>query len=248
MNALTVTPLSRERFFIVAVIVFIASVLATCALHASMTSTTSMTGLSMPGGWTLSTTFSPMCGRTWLRAAASFLGMWIAMMTAMMLPSFAPFLWRYRMQAPGAALMTAGYAFIWTTIGIAIFVLGALFTELMLRAPAIARCVPVASGTLVLLAGAWQCSTWHARLLACCRHAKAQRNAWLDGVHHGLHCALCCMAPTIALIVFGMMDLPAMALVTLAISAERLTRSQRPVTTRAIGVVLIALGIVRLVA
>src|SRR5436853_348068 len=37
----------------------------------------------------------PMPGQTWLPAAASFLGMWIVMMVAMMLPSLVPTLWRY---------------------------------------------------------------------------------------------------------------------------------------------------------
>ena len=34
----------------------------------------------------------PMSGHTWLGAAASFLGMWVVMMVAMMLPSLVPML------------------------------------------------------------------------------------------------------------------------------------------------------------
>jgi len=41
-----------------------------------------------------------MPGQTWPGAAASFLGMWVVMMVAMMLPSLVPMLWRYR-QAVG---------------------------------------------------------------------------------------------------------------------------------------------------
>ncbi len=52
--------------------------------------------LPMPGGWSMSMMWMPMCGQTWPRVAASFVGMRIAMMTAMMLPSVAPVLWRYR--------------------------------------------------------------------------------------------------------------------------------------------------------
>jgi predicted metal-binding membrane protein len=37
-----------------------------------------------------------MPGQTWLGAAASFVGMWVVMMIAMMLPSIAPVLWTYR--------------------------------------------------------------------------------------------------------------------------------------------------------
>ena len=37
-----------------------------------------------------------MPGQTWPEAAESFIGTWVVMMVAMMLPSFAPMLWRYR--------------------------------------------------------------------------------------------------------------------------------------------------------
>src|SRR6516165_12060734 len=74
-----------------------------------------------------------MPGQTWLGAAASFLGMWAVMMVAMMLPSLAPMLWRYR-QAVGrtgetrlgrlTALVGVGYFFVWTAVGMAAFPLG----------------------------------------------------------------------------------------------------------------------------
>ena len=54
----------------------------------------------MPGGWTMSMTWMLMPGQTWLDAAASFLGLWVVMMVAMMLLSLVPMLWRYR-QAVG---------------------------------------------------------------------------------------------------------------------------------------------------
>ena len=41
----------------------------------------------MPGGWTMSMTWMRMPGQTWPGVAASFLGMWVVMMVAMMLPS-----------------------------------------------------------------------------------------------------------------------------------------------------------------
>jgi predicted metal-binding membrane protein len=52
--------------------------------------------MPMPGGWSMSMTWMLMPGPTWLDAAASFLGMWVVMMVAMMLPSLVPMLWRYR--------------------------------------------------------------------------------------------------------------------------------------------------------
>ena len=59
--------------------------------------------------------------------------MTVAMMVAMMLPSIAPTLWRYhrhlramRMQRAGqrTTLFAAGYAGVWTTIGLALFAMG----------------------------------------------------------------------------------------------------------------------------
>ena len=257
MNMLTalaereMTPASRRRFFAIVGLVFIASVLTTYALHASMSS---MHGIPMPGGAMLPTSFTPMCGRSWLRAAASFVGMWIAMMTAMMLPSFAPLLWRHRIMLERAGvrrvtlhsvLMAAGYVGVWTLIGVAVCALGAGFSEIAMRMPAIARCVPFAGGTVVLLAGVLQFSKWHAHLQACCRDVAPARasafGAWLDGVRRGFHCVGCCAGLTATLLVFGMMDLRAMAFVTLAISIERLAPFGEAVA-RVIGAALLVIG------
>ncbi len=50
----------------------------------------------------MSMTWMRMPGQSWPGAASAFLGMWVVMMVAMMLPSVAPTLWRYR-EAVGAA-------------------------------------------------------------------------------------------------------------------------------------------------
>ena len=71
----------------VAALVFIASVALTIAWCASMSA---MGGMPMPGGWTMSMAWMRMPGQTWPGAAASFLGMWVVMMVAMMLPSLLP--------------------------------------------------------------------------------------------------------------------------------------------------------------
>ena len=60
----------------------------------------------MPGGWTMSMAWMRMPGQTWPGLAVAFLGMWIVMMVAMMLPSLVPMLWRYR-QAVGRTAASA---------------------------------------------------------------------------------------------------------------------------------------------
>jgi predicted metal-binding membrane protein len=52
--------------------------------------------MPMPGGETMSMMWMRMPGQTWSGAAASFMGMWVVMMVAMMLPALMPMLWRYR--------------------------------------------------------------------------------------------------------------------------------------------------------
>src|SRR5690349_810668 len=93
---------SQRTFFGVSTLLFAASAAVTIAWCASMSS---MGDMPMPGGWTMSMMWMRMPGETWTCAAASFLGMWIVMMVAMMLPSLVPMLWRYRQ-----ALAEAGKA------------------------------------------------------------------------------------------------------------------------------------------
>src|SRR5687768_10162359 len=56
----------------------------------------SMSGMAMPGGWTMSMAWMRMPGQSWADAGATFLGMWSVMMVAMMLPSLLLMLRRYR--------------------------------------------------------------------------------------------------------------------------------------------------------
>ena len=84
---------SGPTFIVISTLLFALSAAVTIGGSASMSA---MGGMSMPGGWTMSMAWMRMPGQTWAGAAASFLGMWIVMMTAMMLPSLVPMLSRYR--------------------------------------------------------------------------------------------------------------------------------------------------------
>jgi predicted metal-binding membrane protein len=88
---------SQRAFFGVSALLFTASAAVTIVWCASMSA---MGEMPMPGGWAMSMAWMRMPGQTWPGAAASFLGMWVVMMVAMMLPSLVPMLWRYR-QAVG---------------------------------------------------------------------------------------------------------------------------------------------------
>ncbi len=124
-------------------------------------SMSAMGEMPMPGGWTMSMVWMRMPGQTWPGAAASFLGMWVVMMVAMMLPSLAPMLWRYRLAVGGAgetplgrltALVGVGYFFVWTAFGMAAFPLGVALAAVEMHQPPMARAVPIAIGVVVLIA------------------------------------------------------------------------------------------------
>ena len=215
--------------------------------------------MPMPGGWVMSMMWMRMPGQTWLGAAVAFLGMWVPMMVAMMLPSLVPMLWRYR-QAIGSmsgtrvvrltALVGVGYFFVWTVFGMIAFPLGVALAAIEMRQPAVAPAVPIAAGATVLMAGIFQYTAWKARHLAFCREAPGRGHtmpanagaAWRHGLHLGLHCSYSCASLTAVVLVLGVIDLRVMAVVTAAITAERLAPAGVRVA-RAIGVVVIGTGL-----
>jgi predicted metal-binding membrane protein len=167
-------------------------------------------------------------------------------------------LWRYR-QAVGrrgetrlgrlTVLVGVGYYFVWTVFGMAAFALGVALAELEMRLPALSRAVPIAVGGVVLIAGALQFTAWKTYHLACCRESSGcgrtlpadAGTAWRHGLRLGLHCSYCCAGLTAILLVVGIMDLRAMAVVTAAISLERLAPAGRRVE-RAVGVAVVGAG------
>ncbi len=74
---------SQHAFFGVSALLFATSAALTIAWCEFMSA---MGEMPMPGGWTMSMAWMRMPGQTWPGAAASFLGMWVVMMVAMMLP------------------------------------------------------------------------------------------------------------------------------------------------------------------
>lgn len=238
---------SQQAFWGVSSLLFAASTAGTIAWCGSMSG-----GMPMPGGWMMSMAWMRMPGQTWTGFAASFLGMWILMMVAMKLPSLVPLLWRCNVQGGTrlgrlTALVGIGYFCVWTVIGMAAFPLGIALADAEMQHPALARVVPVAVGLIVLLAGALQLSAWKASQLACCRACRPlptdAGTAWREGLRLGIHCCHCCAGLMSILLVIGVMDLRAMAVVAAAITAERLAPAGERVA-RVIGVVVVGAGLI----
>jgi len=251
---------SQHAFLGTAALLFMVSTAVTFVWCSSMSS---MPAMQMPGGWTMSMAWMLMPGQTWHGAAVSFLGMWIVMMVAMMLPSLTPMLWRYReaVSRTGKAstgwyttLAAAGYFFVWSLIGLTVFPLGMALAAVAMQLHAVALAVPLLTGAIVVVAGAVQFTAWKARHLACCSKSPGSElpicrvlpanaaAAWCFGLRLGLHCCYCCANLTVILLVIGVMDLRAMVAVTMAITLERLTPAGEKVA-RTVGGVIVGIGL-----
>ena len=198
-----------------------------------------MDGVHLHHGVTASMGSVAMGAGTWPDAAAQFLGMWVVMTVMMMLPSIAPALWRYRVSLGRAgmaradvlaALAGTAYLAVWTGAGLLVFVLGLAISAAETRWPALMRIVPIGAGAVVLVAGSIQLTAWKARRLVRCREMQpagvAARVTPGSALRHGLRlgrdCGLSCAGAMASVLVLGLMDMRAMAIATLAITAERL--------------------------
>ncbi len=251
---------SERAFLGVSALLFAGSAAGTILWCASGST---MGGMPMCGGRIISMPWTPMPGQSWAGAASSFLGMWVLMMVAMMLPSLVPMLHRYREAVAAAgearlgpltALVGAGYFVVWTGFGMVAFPLGALLALAETGLPPLARAAPLAAGLVVLIAGALQFTAWKAHHLACCRQAAGRGRplptdtgttwgtAWRYGLRLGRHCSYCCGGLTAILLVIGVMDLRAMAAVAAAITLERLAPAGERIA-QATGAVIVAAGL-----
>ena len=247
---------SRQAFLGVSALLFIVSIAVTVLWCNSMAA---MGGMPMPGGWTMSMAWMRMPGQSWIESAGSFLGMWVVMMAAMMLPSVTPVLWRYRqaLRSEGesrsaglTALAALSYFSVWALFGLAVYPVGVALAQTEMEHAALAHAVPIVGGLVVVIAGALQFTKWKTHHLACSREAPGYGfapgtraiAACRFGWDLGLQCGLSCANLTAILLVIGVMDLRAMAVATAGITAERLVPGGQRVA-RIIGVVIVATGL-----
>ncbi len=247
----------KDRAFLgISALLFAASAALTIFCCTSMSAKGEM---PMPGGWTMSMAWMRMPGQSWVGAAVAFVAVWTVMMVAMMLPCLLPMLRRYREAVDGTgkarlgeltALVGAGYFFIWTVFGIAAYALGVALSTFEMRHLALARVVPIAAGAIVLIAGFFQFTGFKARHLACClekpecgRTMPADvATAWRHGLRLGLDCSYCCAGLMTILLMMGVMNLGAMAVVAALINVERLAPATMRVV-RVIGALVIGSGL-----
>jgi predicted metal-binding membrane protein len=193
--------------------------------------------------------------------APLFLAIWVVMMVAMMFPTAAPMILMFhRIQAGkrergdtfvATWIFVAAYMVIWTLAGLAAY-LGALAVEALARWEALSATAAARIGGVILIAaGLYQLSPLKDLCLSKCRTPFAFiMTSWRDGtigamrmgLLHGVYCLGCCWLLFALLFPLGMMNIAAMASVTVLIFAEKTLPWGRTAARIAAGA-LIAYGV-----
>ncbi len=219
--------------------------------------------LAAAGWWWMSDVMPGMDDGPWtsLGPVGWFLGVWVVMMAAMMLPSLAPTVALYsrrtRQRSPLYPLaFTVGYLLIWSAAGLSAFLVGHLTSSLAgnsLSWQSAGR--PITAATLVV-AGAYEVTPLKAVCLRRCHSPLGSllgywRDRWSGalrmGVRIGVWCLGCCWALMASLFALGVMSITWMALVAAIISAEKTVPWRRAAPCGA-ALLLCALAILVLVA
>jgi predicted metal-binding membrane protein len=192
-------------------------------------------------------------------ALVPFLGLWVVMMAAMMLPSVAPVavLWTRLISGASAgagrvvrmSAFLTGYLLTWAAAGVVAFAALAGTGRLLTASPVAAKWLGVA---IFLTAGIYQLTPWKDWCLRRCRSPIGALMYYLSfkgrsrdvrvGLHHGATCAGCCWGLMIVLVAVGVMNVAVMAALAVVILVEKLWRYGKPFG-QAVGVVLVAIGV-----
>jgi predicted metal-binding membrane protein len=187
-----------------------------------------------------------------LGALGWFIGIWVTMMAAMMLPSAAPTVLMFSRVRRGAHTLAfvLGYLFAWTGYGLAAY---AVYRVIRASAPSFLAWDdrgPWVAGGALAAAGLYQLTPLKA---ACLRHCRSPLHFLLlgrpgrlgaarMGIELGGYCVGCCTGLMLALFALGVMSLFWMAVVAAAILVEKAVPGGEAFA-RLLAVVLLALGI-----
>ena len=173
-----------------------------------------------------------------------FVGAWVLMMAAMMLPSVAPMALTFarvtseRAKKGQAAFVPTwifilGYFAAWTAFGLAAYLIDHLIRSLELAWLAGDREGPMAAGVAIAAAGLFQLTPLKRVCLTHCRSPldfflgswrEGAGGALRMGLHHGLLCVGCCWGLMLVLFAVGVMSLFWMALIAVLIFVEKVFR------------------------
>jgi predicted metal-binding membrane protein len=186
-----------------------------------------------------------------------FLGIWVTMMAAMMLPSVAPMVLAYARvgrarpaRAPTGVFVTAYFA-AWAAYGLLAYGVFRLVDSLDMGALSWDRAGPYVAGGAILAAGLYQLTPLKD---VCLRHCRSPihflAHGWRDGARgafrmgftHGLYCVGCCWGLMLVLFAVGVMSLTWMAVVAALVFVQKVLPGGEA-TTRLFAVGFVAAGV-----
>src|SRR6185437_14717343 len=251
MDRAEAVPLARQRYLLLGLLLTLAA--SSWALLAWQSAGGGEDGMTMA---------SPTMGM----AAPLFLAIWIVMMVAMMFPTAAPMILTFY-QINGAKrrrgeafvstwMFVAAYLLVWTAAGVLAYG-GALMAEAFAaRTDLSAETAARIGGVVLIMAGLYQLTPLKDRCLATCRTPIGFIvTNWRDGTGgalrmgllHGLYCLGCCWLLFVILFPLGIMNIAAMAVVTVIVFAEK-TLPWGRLAVRATAAALVVYGMVVIVA
>jgi predicted metal-binding membrane protein len=191
-----------------------------------------------------------------------FVGIWVTMMAAMMLPSASPMVLLFARVSRGRAgkglaelvpswIFVAGYLLVWTAVGLAAYGIYRVIVSAGTGWLAWDRAGPYVAGSALAAAGIYQLTPLKDVCLRHCRSPldfllhgwrKGRTGAVLMGIEHGAYCLGCCAGLMVALFALGVMSLFWMGVVAAVILVEKVAPGGRELR-RVFALALVGLGI-----
>ncbi len=226
-------PLSRERIFILALLVALAAigwVLVVRQAGDDGGSGAMAMGTDEGGGVDL----------TMGMGAPLFMATWVSMMVAMMFPTAAPMILTFARVSEGrrqrgqqfvpAWVFVAAYVAVWTLFGVAAYGAAAGLERAADNSQWLMGNGPRIGGAVLLVAGLYQLSPLKRTCLTQCqtplqfvmtRWKEGHAGALRMGLEHGAYCLGCCWLLFVILFPLGVMNVAAMGAITALIFAEK---------------------------
>ena len=200
-------------------------------------------------------------GLTMGMSVVLFIAIWVVMMVAMMFPTAAPMILMYRSVYAGKRqqeqpfvptwIFVSAYLFVWSLCGVVAYLLAVGIEQVAAQSMWLMENAARLGGVVLVVAGFYQLSPLkHACLSKCRTPLQFILSSWRDGyggafrmgLEHGAYCLGCCWLLFVILFPFGIMNVAAMALVTVLIYAEKSLPIGRQISQIA-GAGLIAYGV-----
>jgi len=187
-----------------------------------------------------------------------YVGVWVTMMAAMMLPAATPMVRLYarvsRNQGEGGAstvVFVGTYLAVWAAVGLVAYVTYRVVVSIESGALAWDQAGPYVAGGAVAAAGLYELTPLKKVCLRHCRSPlhfvlgswrKGLLGAVRIGAAHGTYCVGCCVGLMLILFAVGVMSLFWMVLIASVIFAEKLVPGGERLS-RVLGLAFVALGI-----